>query len=173
MQWAFVPRRYGAIHRGCCDSLQSDVSCMPGGFTWVATCFTCDLRRQREDRSGTSRSDFYLLWRLAATGAQLSFSLGRACRNLGPRGRFAGVLGAYILMFHRDGSGSCCTHDHANAAWIVIGLWFALQLFSGIGSIANTAQFGWWASPTWRTWRIRRRARVGILVRGKPRAVDA
>src|SRR2546422_144977 len=53
-----------------------------------------------EDRFGHFKFlIFYLLCGLAATGAQLSFSLGSDVPNLGASGAIAGVLGAHILMF--------------------------------------------------------------------------
>ena len=53
-----------------------------------------------EDRFGHSKFlIFYLLCGLAATFAQLAFSLGSHIPNLGASGAIAGVLGAYILLF--------------------------------------------------------------------------
>ncbi len=53
-----------------------------------------------EDRFGhTNFIFFYLLSGLAASFAQLAFSLGSDIPNLGTSGAIAGVLGAYILMF--------------------------------------------------------------------------
>src|SRR5665811_590016 len=87
--------------------------------------------------------DSYLLCGLAATFAQLAFSLGSNVPNLGASGAIAGVLGAYILLFPQgkvrvlQGQGVIQV-----SALIVIGFWIVLQLFSGIGSIANTAEMG-------------------------------
>ena len=50
---------------------------------------------------------FYLICGLAATFAQLAFSLGSDIPNLGASGAIAGVLGAYILMFPQEGSAYC------------------------------------------------------------------
>jgi membrane associated rhomboid family serine protease len=53
-----------------------------------------------EDRFGHLRfTIFYLLCGLAATFAQLTFSIGSEVPNLGASGAIAGVLGAYILLF--------------------------------------------------------------------------
>ena len=58
-----------------------------------------------EDRFGHVKFIiFYLLCGLAATFAQLMFSMGSNLPNLGASGAIAGVLGAYILMFPREGS---------------------------------------------------------------------
>jgi len=97
-----------------------------------------------EDRFGHIKfTIFYLLCGLAATFAQLAFSLESNVPNLGASGAIAGVLGAYILLFPKGKvrvlQGSRVIQV---SALIVIGLWTVLQLFSGIGSIANTAQTG-------------------------------
>src|SRR5512141_2602471 len=53
-----------------------------------------------EDRFGHIKfTIFYLLCGLAATFAQLAFSLASSVPNLGASGAIAGVLGAYILLF--------------------------------------------------------------------------
>ena len=97
-----------------------------------------------EDRFGHAKFIvFYLLCGLAATFAQLAFSLGSHVPNLGASGAIAGVLGAYILMFPQ-GSVRVLQGQRVVQvpALIVIGLWIALQLFSGIGSVASSAQSG-------------------------------
>ena len=97
-----------------------------------------------EDRFGHAKfTIFYLLCGLAATFAQLAFSLGSSIPNLGASGAIAGVLGSYILMFPQQHVkvlvGRIVTPV---SALIVIGFWFVLQFFSGIGSIADTADTG-------------------------------
>ena len=97
-----------------------------------------------EDRFGHIRfTIFYLLCGLAATFAQLAFSVGSNVPNLGASGAIAGVLGAYILLFPQ-GKISVLQGGRVIQvpALIVIGMWIVLQFFSGIGSIANTVQTG-------------------------------
>jgi membrane associated rhomboid family serine protease len=87
---------------------------------------------------------FYLLCGVAATFAQLAFSMGSTIPSLGASGAIAGVLGAYILLF--PGERITVLFDYGGVgrvpAIIVIGLWFVLQLFSGFGSVAATADTG-------------------------------
>jgi membrane associated rhomboid family serine protease len=97
-----------------------------------------------EDRFGHVKfTIFYLLSGLAATFAQMVFSMESNIPNLGASGAIAGVLGAYILMFPQQQVkvlvGRIVTPV---SALIVIGGWIVLQFFSGIGSIANTADTG-------------------------------
>jgi membrane associated rhomboid family serine protease len=86
---------------------------------------------------------FYLVCGIAATLAQLVFSLNSDVPNLGASGAIAGVLGAYIILFPRGqvrvlmGRGVI-----PMPALVVIGLWIVLQLVSGIGSVTNSAQTG-------------------------------
>jgi membrane associated rhomboid family serine protease len=97
-----------------------------------------------EDRFGHIKfTTFYLLCGFAATFAQLAFSLGSNVPNLGASGAIAGVLGAYILLFPQAKIRVLQGQRVVQVpALIVIGLWIVLQFFSGIGSIANTAQTG-------------------------------
>jgi len=97
-----------------------------------------------EDRFGHLKfTIFYLLCGLAATFAQLVFSLGSNVPNLGASGAIAGVLGAYILLFPQAKIRVLQGQRVVQVpALIVIGLWIVLQFFSGIGSIANTAHTG-------------------------------
>jgi len=63
--------------------------------------------------------------------------------NLGASGAIAGVLGAYILMFPKGKVNVLMGRGVIPMpALVVIGLWIVLQFFSGIGSIANTADTG-------------------------------
>jgi len=97
-----------------------------------------------EDRFGHAKFIvFYLICGLAATFAQLAFSLGSHVPNLGASGAIAGVLGSYILLFPQ-GRVSVLQGQRVIQvpALIVIGLWIVLQLFSGIGSVASSAQTG-------------------------------
>ena len=97
-----------------------------------------------EDRFGHIKfTIFYLVCGLAATFAQLAFSLGSDVPNLGASGAIAGVLGAYILLFPKGRVRVLQGMQVVQVpALIVIGLWIVLQFFSGIGSIANTEQTG-------------------------------
>lgn len=97
-----------------------------------------------EDRFGHAKfTIFYLLCGFGATFAQLAFSLGSNVPNLGASGAIAGVLGAYVLMFPQGRVRVLQGQQVIQVpALIVIGFWIVLQLFSSIGSIANTADTG-------------------------------
>ena len=97
-----------------------------------------------EDRFGHAKFViFYLLCGLAATFAQLAFSLGSHVPNLGASGAIAGVLGAYIVLFPQ-GKVKVLQGQRVIQvpALMAIGIWIVLQFFSGIGSIADAGEQG-------------------------------
>jgi membrane associated rhomboid family serine protease len=143
--WAFVPSRFLANPFSDLSTIFTSMFMHAGWlhlggnmlYLWI-------FGDNVEDRFGHgSFTIFYLLCGLAATGAQLAFSLGSHVPNLGASGAIAGVLGAYILMFPQERVKVLQGQQVIQVpALIVIGMWIVLQFFSGIGSIANTAQTG-------------------------------
>jgi membrane associated rhomboid family serine protease len=142
---AFVPRRFLANPFG--DSLTLFTSMfMHAGWIHLGgnMLYLWIFGDNVEDRFGRVKfTAFYLLCGLAATCAQLAFSLGSNVPNLGASGAIAGVLGAYILLFPQGRVKVLQGQQVVQVpALIVIGLWIVLQFFSGIGSIAGAAQTG-------------------------------
>lgn len=145
MQWAFVPSRFVANPVGDFLTLFTSMFMHAG---WVHLggnmLYLWIFGDNVEDRFGHVKFIiFYLISGLAATFAQLAFSLDSNVPNLGASGAIAGVLGAYLVMFPQGrvhvlmGRGILPV-----PALMVIGLWFVLQLFSGIGSIGGTTDTG-------------------------------
>ena len=144
-KWAFVPRRFVANPVGGVLTLLTSMFMHAGWlhlggnmlYLWI-------FGDNVEDRFGhINFTIFYLLCGLAATFAQLAFSLGSNIPNLGASGAIAGVLGAYILLFPQGRVKVLQGQQVIQVpALIVIGMWIVLQLFSGIGSLANTAETG-------------------------------
>jgi len=145
MRWAFVPSRFlanpGAEFLTLFTSMFMHAGWLHLGgnmlYLWI---FGDNI----EDRFGHVPFLIgYLVCGLAATAAQLAFSLDSSIPNLGASGAVAGVLGAYILLFPRARVSVAQGRAIVPVpALIVIGLWFVLQLFSSIGSIASTADTG-------------------------------
>ena len=144
-KWAFVPSRFLANPSGDFLTLFTSMFMHAGWlhlggnmlYLWI-------FGDNVEDRFGhIIFVIFYLLCGLAPTFAQLAFSLGSKVPNLGASGAIAGVLGAYILLFPKGKVRVLQGQRVIQVpALIVIGIWIVVQLFSGIGSIANTAQTG-------------------------------
>jgi membrane associated rhomboid family serine protease len=144
-KWAFVPSRFLANPFGDFLTLFTAMFMHAGWFHLGSNMLYLWIFGDNvEDRFGHIKfAIFYLLCGLAATFAQLAFSSGSNVPNLGASGAIAGVLGAYILLFPK-GKVRVLQGQRVIpvSALIVIGIWIVLQLFSGIGSLANTAQTG-------------------------------
>jgi membrane associated rhomboid family serine protease len=144
-KWAFVPSRFLANPFGDFLTLFTAMF-MHAGLVHLGgnMLYLWIFGDNVEDRFGHIKFlIFYLLCGLAATFAQLAFSIGSNVPNLGASGAIAGVLGAYILMFPKGRVNVLMGRSVIPMpALVVIGLWIVLQFFSGIGSIANTADTG-------------------------------
>jgi membrane associated rhomboid family serine protease len=144
-KWAFVPSRFLANPIGDFPTILTSMFMHAG---WVHLggnmLYLWIFGDNVEDRFGHVKfSIFYLLCGAAATFAQLAFSTGSNIPNLGASGAIAGVLGAYILLFpQRKVKVLMGRSVVPMPALVVIGLWIVLQFFSGIGSIADTADTG-------------------------------
>ena len=144
-KWAFVPNRF--VANPASDFLTIFTSMfMHAGWLHLGgnMLYLWIFGDNVEDNFGHVKFlIFYLLCGVAATFAQLAFSLGSNVPNLGASGAIAGVLGSYILMFPQEQVrvliGRVVTPV---SALIVIGFWFVLQFFSGFAAIANTADTG-------------------------------
>ena len=144
-KWAFVPSRF--LANPAADFLTLFTSMfMHAGWLHLGgnMLYLWIFGDNVEDRFGQARFlIFYLLCGLGATAAQLVFSLDSNVPNLGASGAIAGVLGSYVLLFPQARV-SVLQGQRVipMPALLVIGFWFVLQLFSGIGSIAETSDTG-------------------------------
>jgi membrane associated rhomboid family serine protease len=145
VQWAFVPTRFLANPTTDFVTLFSSMF-MHGGLLHIGgnMLYLWIFGDNVEDNFGHIKFlIFYLLSGLVATATQLAVSLESNIPNLGASGAIAGALGAYILLFPKQrvhvmsGRGIIPV-----PALIVIGFWFILQLFSGIGSLYYTSDTG-------------------------------
>jgi membrane associated rhomboid family serine protease len=106
-----------------------------------------------EDRLGhLPYLGFYLVCGLGAGIAQTLFSLGSTIPGLGASGAIAGVLGAYVVFFPSSRILTLVTlffwwFFARLPAVLFIGLWFAVQFLSGLGSLGSAQAGGvaWWA----------------------------
>ena len=144
-KWAFVPSRFLANPAGDFPTIFTSMFMHAGWlhlggnmlYLWI-------FGDNVEDRFGHVKYlIFYLLCGIAATLAQMAFSMGSNVPNLGASGAIAGVLGSYIVMFPQQRVRVLVGQNiTAVSALIVIGLWIVLQFFSGVASITNTADTG-------------------------------
>jgi membrane associated rhomboid family serine protease len=129
---------------------------------------------------------FYLLCGIAATLAQFATDPRSSIPNLGASGAISGVLGAYLVLFPRAQVRvfiwpfSLFVGTLPVPAILWIGLWFALQLVSGVqglgmmseGGVAFWAHIGGFVAGVLLVWLFPRRglptsAREGWQVAGE------
>jgi membrane associated rhomboid family serine protease len=97
-----------------------------------------------EDRLGHFRYlIFYLLCGIVATLAHAVFNPVSRMPSIGASGAIAGVLGAYLLLFPRAQVTTLIPifffiTIREIPAFIILGLWFVLQLFTGVASLGVT-----------------------------------
>jgi membrane associated rhomboid family serine protease len=139
--WAFVPARFAANPAGQAATIFTAMF-MHGGWAHLLgnMLFLWIFGDNVEDRFGHRKFlIFYLVVGIAATFAQFALAPHSTVPNVGASGAIAGVLGAYILMFPQARVNVLLGRQVvAMPALVVLGGWIALQLFSGMGSIANT-----------------------------------
>ena len=98
---------------------------------------------QIEDAMGPFRYlTFYLLSGLVAMLGQVAASPASTIPNLGASGAIAGVMGAFLVTYPRDGIRTILFLGFffpvtVLPAGLLIGIWFLMQLFSGVGSVAQ------------------------------------
>ncbi len=106
-----------------------------------------------EDRMGHGRFIvFYLLCGIAAALGQTLSAPGSTVPMIGASGAIAGVLGAYIVLFPHSRVLTLIpifffVQIVEIPAVFLLGIWFLLQLFSGLGSLGTASGGGvaFWA----------------------------
>jgi membrane associated rhomboid family serine protease len=141
---AFIPARYWLPGNWVFDLLTIVTSMfLHGGLMHIGSnmLYLWIFGDNVEDRLGHFRYLlFYLLCGFLATFAHAVFSPGSRIPAIGASGAIAGVLGAYLILY-----------PHARVmtlipifffitlrelpAIFILGFWFVLQLFSGVGSL--------------------------------------
>ena len=144
-KWAFVPSRFLANPAAEIPTIFTSMF-MHGGWLHLLSnmLYLWIFGDNVEDRFGHAKfTIFYLACGVAAMFAQLAVSTTSNVPNLGASGAIAGVLGAYIVMFPGKrvsvwmGRGVI-----PMSALLVIGIWFVLQVISGVGSLGAASDTG-------------------------------
>ena len=145
IQWAFIPTRFMANPSSDWVTIFSSMF-MHAGLLHIGgnMLYLWVFGNNVEDKFGhMAYLFFYIVCGVAATVSQLYFSLGSDIPNLGASGAIAGVLGAYLLMFpFRRVTVILVRFIVPLPAIIVLGFWFLLQFYSGVGSISVSAETG-------------------------------
>jgi membrane associated rhomboid family serine protease len=85
---------------------------------------------------------FYIACGVAAAATHMFFNPGSRLPTVGASGAIAGVMGAYLLKFPRNRILTLIFFGFVFfleiPAVVMLGYWFLLQLFSGVGSVGTT-----------------------------------
>jgi len=104
-----------------------------------------------EDRFGHFRYLlFYLLAGVAASGLQIVTDTASEIPTIGASGAIAGVLGAYLLLYPYSKVNTLVIFFFITVikipAYFLLGFWFMLQFFEGVGSLGMTGGgIAYWA----------------------------
>ncbi|PTQ72697.1 rhomboid family intramembrane serine protease [Celeribacter persicus] len=141
--WALLPARisYGEGY----DTFLTSMF-MHGGVMHIAgnMLFLWIFGDNLEDEMGHGRYlAFYLLCGLAAGMAQYLADPSSRVPMVGASGAIAGVMGGYLLLFPRARVDVLFIfiiffRVFPLPAWVMLGLWFALQVVAELGSSAGT-----------------------------------
>lgn len=93
---------------------------------------------------------FYVTCGLAAAGAQIASAPFDSVPMVGASGAIAGVMGGYLLLFPRARVDVLAwfiviVRIYTIRAWVLLVVWFALQLLSGYAMIGGSAGVAYWA----------------------------
>ncbi len=97
-----------------------------------------------EEAIGSTRlALYYLAWGVAAAAAQIWVNPYTSVPTLGASGAIGGVLGAYFLLFPSSRIEILIPFLEFEApAWLLLGGWFAFQVFFRQEGVANWAHAG-------------------------------
>ncbi|HXG58601.1 MAG TPA: rhomboid family intramembrane serine protease [Thermoanaerobaculia bacterium] len=146
LQVAFVPARFWIPGYWIPDVFTIFVSMfLHGGFMHIGSnmLYLWIFGDNVEDRLGHARYLlFYFVCGIGATLAHAFFNPSSQVPAVGASGAIAGVLGAYLILFPRAQVVTLIpifmfiTIRELPAVFL-LGIWFVLQLFSGVGSLAT------------------------------------
>jgi membrane associated rhomboid family serine protease len=149
-QWGLVPRRFMAG-----QGWETVVTSMflHGGWMHLAgnMLFLWVFGDNLEDQMGHGLfAAFYLVGGVAAGVAQVASEPAALVPMVGASGAIAAVLGGYLLMFPKARVDVLIffvifVRVVPIPAWIVLGLWFGTQLFSGWATPAGGGGVAYWA----------------------------
>ena len=154
LTWGLVPRRISGGDAGAWITALTSMFMHGGlmhlvGNLWFLYIFGDNV----EDNMGSGRfALFYLLSGLAAAASQYLTAPLSPVPMVGASGAIAGVLAAYLVLFPRARVVTLIP-IFVFLQWVelpavvFIALWFALQFYSGIGSLAHGGSGGvaYWA----------------------------
>jgi membrane associated rhomboid family serine protease len=93
---------------------------------------------------------FYLVCGLGANALEIATAATSNAPGLGASGAIAGILGAYLALYPTSRIGtlvpiSIILIPVRLPAWVMIGLWFLIQLFDGLAPGSASSGVAYWA----------------------------
>ncbi len=150
MTWGIVPAR---VLTG--DGIETVVTHMflHGGWMHLAgnMLFLWIYGDNLEDEMGpVGFLVFYLVCGFAAAALQIAPEPGSQIPMVGASGAIAGVMGGYLLLFPRAKIDVLFIfviffRIFALPAWIILGIWLGLQVFSGLATPTGGGGVAYWA----------------------------
>lgn len=143
--YGFTPANFALMDSASVMTIFSSMF-LHGGFLHIALnlWFLHIFGDNVEDRLGHIRyALFYLASGTAAVFAQYAVFPGSQIPLIGASGAIAGVTGAYFVIFRQSYIHTAVLTMFGGLrmvkmpAWIFLGYWFVLQVFSGVGSIVT------------------------------------
>ena len=148
--WAFTPAYFSSGENtvGLLTSMY-----LHGGFMHLAgnMLFLWIFGDNMEEQFG--HGGFFIFYTISGLVATLAHWVAAPASDIplvGSSGAIAGVMGGYLLLFPRVKVDILFIfviffRIFSVPAWIMLGFWFGLQLFSGLGSVADGAGVAYWA----------------------------
>lgn len=154
--WAFTPAHLTAFLSGT-GSFQTVLTIFTAMFMHASSghiygnmLFLWIFGQATENAFGSRHyTVFYLVCGVAANLAQYLIDPSSTVPNLGASGAIAGVMGAYLAMYPTSKIdlfvwplSLLISRDIRVPAWLMLGLWFAVQLVSGVGGLGGAGAAG-------------------------------
>ncbi len=150
IDWAMIPAKI--VHAGSYETLISSMF-LHGGWMHLAgnMLFLWIFGDNLEDEMGhMPYLAFYLASGIGAGLAQLASEPYSLIPTVGASGAIAGVMGGYLLLFPKAKVDILIIfivffRILPLPAWIMLGLWFAFQLFGGLATPTEGGGVAYWA----------------------------
>ncbi|PVA09327.1 rhomboid family intramembrane serine protease [Pelagivirga sediminicola] len=150
VEWAMIPAR--VMHADAYGSLVSSMF-LHGGWMHLAgnMLFLWIFGDNLEDEMGhLAYLGFYLLCGVGSALAQVASAPYSLVPTVGASGAIAGVMGGYLLLFPKARVDILIIfvvffRILPIPAWIMLGLWFAFQVFGGLSMPTTSGGVAYWA----------------------------
>jgi rhomboid family protein len=154
--WAFTPAHLTAFFNGT-GSFQAVLTIFTSMFMHASfshifgnMLFLWVFGQAIENAFGSRMyTTFYLVCGVAANMAQYLVDPNSTVLNLGASGAIAGVMGAYLAMYPTSTIDlfvwplSLFTRSNLRVpAWLMLGVWFAVQVISGVSGLNGASAAG-------------------------------